>query len=371
MFAAVGTFFPFATLYLQTAGWSGTSIGIYSAIGPFVALLVQPIWGLIGDSMGDARRLFSILMAITASITAIFGFLPVSGVFFGFAILLGLFQAPLHPILDSLAVSTLGEGRQGIGRSRLWGSVAFALVSMGMGSVFDIFPRSIFWVNAGLGLLVILAVRSLPPAAARAEGPKFDLSGLKRIMSRKMLLFLGAVFFMQLGHATAMSFLSIVMAQRGASSTYVGYAWSLTAIIEIPMFLASGYFLRRFGPERLLVFSAFYSAIRIFVFNAAATPGLMVFTHALDGIAFPLMIVSAILIVFDLVPDDLKTTGQTTYAAAANTLPRLIGALLGGRILDIAGPSTLYILCGIVTLIGAVFLLVWQRTHASSRPALP
>ncbi len=364
MFAALGSFFPFATLYLQTSGWSGTSIGIYSAVTPLVALLAQPMWGLAGDTMGDVRRLFCILMAISASVLAIFGFLPVTGVFFLLAVLLGLFQAPLHPIMDSLAVSTLGEGRREIGRTRVWGSVSFAVMSMVVGLVFDIEPRSIFWIYATFGLFVIAAVHSLPRTSTRAEGPKFELGGLSRIMSRKMALFLGCVFIMQLGHATALSFLSIVMVQRGASSAFVGYAWSLTAVIEIPVFLASAYFLRRFGPERLLVFSAFYSAIRLFAFNAAPTPMLMVITHSLDGIAFPLMLVSAILIVFDMVPEDLKTTGQTPYAAVANTLPRLLGSLIGGRLLDLAGASTLYTICGIVTLFGAFCLLAWQRSHA-------
>ncbi len=366
LFAAMGSFFPFITLYLQEAGWSGTAIGIYSAIGPLVGMLIQPVWGLVGDAMGDARKLFSLLMGITALTVLIFGFFPVTGIFFLFGVLLGLFQAPLNPIMDSLAVSTLGEGRFGLGNTRLWGSVSFALVSMFIGSAFDWNPRVIFFVHAALGGLVIAAVMSLPSAAALGlPAAKLQLSGITEALSRPMVLFLAAVFVLQLGHTSAMSFLSVVMAQRGAPSNIIGYTWSLTALIEIPVFIGASFLLARFGPAKLLVFSAVFTSARIFLFVAAPTPETMLMAHALEGFAFPLMLVSTILIVFELVPEHLRTTGQTLYGAVGQTLPRLVGGLAGGRILDLASASTLYIICGIVTLLGAVCLWLWQQAHGS------
>lgn len=117
--------------------------------------------------------------------------------------------------------------------------------------------------------------------------------------------------------------------------------WSVTALIEIPVFLLSGKLLTRFGPERLLAFAGFFATVRIALFVLAPTLWTMLAAHALDGFAFPLMLVSTILIVFDLVPEQLKTTGQTVYAAVGQTLPRLVGGLAGGRILDLASPATL------------------------------
>ena len=96
-FASLGSLLPYITLYLDAAGWSGISIGIYAAIGPLVTFLTQPLWGYVGDLWGNLPRLFAILALASALSVFVFAFLPVSSVFFVLAVLVGLFQGPLSP----------------------------------------------------------------------------------------------------------------------------------------------------------------------------------------------------------------------------------------------------------------------------------
>ena len=59
---------PFIVIYLQQAGWTGFSIGLFSAIGPLLAFLTQPLWGLVSDAWGNVRLLYVILGAATAGL---------------------------------------------------------------------------------------------------------------------------------------------------------------------------------------------------------------------------------------------------------------------------------------------------------------
>lgn len=369
-FAGLGTFLPFITLYLQRGGWSGTYIGLFNGITPLIAILSQPLWGLAGDAAGDARRLFVILMAVCGGGTLLFALPPVSFVFFLLAVWLGLTQAPLNPILDSLAVSSLGPERSRLGQARLWGSVSFAAISLVVGLLFQQTPRIIFPLYALLGLLTAAAASRLPQrAAAATTRTRFNLAGLRQVLSRKFLALMGCIFLLQLGHLTVLGFLSVTMIQKGATSAHVGYAWSFTALVEIPVFLSTRKFLARFGPVRLLSVGGIVTALRIFVFTAAESPWAMVAAQAIDGLAFPLTLVSIILLVDSLVPDQFKTTGQTIFAVAGSALPRFVGGTVGGQLFDLLGHSTLFVLCGIVTLIGACCTALWNHYfHAIRRP---
>ncbi|MDI9411966.1 MAG: MFS transporter [Bacillota bacterium] len=161
-FALSGTFIPFIFIYLQSEGWSGVSIGIYSAIGPLVAFLVQPIWGYIADRRGRLPLMFAVLILLSGAIISIYKNVPVGPAFYVLAILLGIFQNPLNPMIDSMSIRALGEQKNSWGLTRLWGSLGFAVSSFIMGKVFTDSPALIF-TSYGVGtIFVALAIFVMP-----------------------------------------------------------------------------------------------------------------------------------------------------------------------------------------------------------------
>ena len=328
-FMSIAAFSPFITLYLQNAGWSGFQIGLYSAVGPLVTFLTQPFWGLVSDAWGNIRLLYALLLFSTGVITISFRFLPVTAVFPVLPVLLGITQGPLNPMLDSMAIQLLGDDRNNLGRTRLWGSISFAFVSFIMGSLFSRDSSAIFYGYTLTAFFAALMIFQIPAhrldGGVRRTQVDFRWNSIRRILSQRFITFLGAVFLLQLSHHMALSFLSIVMADRGATSTLVGYAWSFTAIVEIPVFFISTRLLQNYEPEKLLAAAGFITTLRLGLFSVSHDPWLMVFTHAIDGLAFPLIMVSLVLIVDKLVPTELRTTGLTVQSAVSITLPRLLG----------------------------------------------
>jgi PPP family 3-phenylpropionic acid transporter len=361
---------PFIVIYLQQAGWTGFLIGLFSAIGPLLAFLTQPLWGLVSDAWGNVRLLYVILVAATAGFVLIFGFFPVSQAFFALAVLMGLTQGPLTAMLDSMAVQTLQKNSNRIGQARLWGSLSFATLALIMGAIFEKHSTAIF-----PGFVLASAFAALVGAISPAEGstlnrPDFRLSSIKHAINRPFLFFLGCAFLLQMGLSLTMPFLSLVLLERGASSSVVGYTWGFTALVEIPIFAVTAKLLRRRRPEQLIVTAGVINTLRMLLFAFTPNPWLLVAIHAMEGLAFPLITVSVVLLVDELVEPAFKTTGFTLQAACAYTLPRFLGSIWGGRIMDLFGGTGLFLLGAASTALGTAAMALWRAKFGTPSQSL-
>ncbi len=358
---------PFVVIFLQQAGWTGFEIGVFSAIGPLLAFLTQPLWGLVSDAWGNVRLLYILLLAATAGSVAVFGFLPVSALFFALAVLMGITQGPLSAMLDSMAVKALQEHSSRIGQARLWGSLSFAIVVLVMGTVFDRNNAAIFPAFVLTSCLAIAVSLSMPAQDSSLRQPDFRLGSIRQAVSRPFLFFLGAAFLLQMGNSTVMPFLSLVLVERGASSALVGYAWGGTALVEIPVFAITAKLLRRHRPEQLLITAGLINTLRMFLFAFTPNPWLLVFIHAIEGLAFPLITVGLVLLIDELVKPEFKTTGFTLQAACSHTLPRFLGSVWGGRIMDLFGGTGLFLVGAAITALGTAAMGLWW-TKFRDRP---
>ena len=364
-FASIGALMPYITLYLSAGGWGGVQIGIYMAIGPLVTFVTQPLWGYLGDLWGNLPRLCALLVLLAGASALTFAFLPVSPVFFVLAILLGLFQGPVSPMLDSMGVRILGQRKNRWGLTRLWGSIGFAAVSLAIGNYFAQIPKLPFLGYALVSLLTMFVVLRLPfqwkPGQARLRG--FQFSGLKDVLKGPFLTFLVAMFLLQLGHFMQSDFLSLVMTDRGASSTIVGLAWSSTALVEIPIFLMTIRLVERFSAERLVVWSGFLIVLRLVLFAFTYDPLLMLLVHGIKGITTAAVLASVVLIVDRLVPEEYHATGFTLNTAFTATLPQFLAGLMGGRIYDVWGGTALSLIAAAAALAGTAAFMLWLRAR--------
>jgi len=55
LFFAVGTFFPYLSVFYRSVGLSFEGIGVITALTGFVAVVAAPVWGAAVDRLRDAR----------------------------------------------------------------------------------------------------------------------------------------------------------------------------------------------------------------------------------------------------------------------------------------------------------------------------
>lgn len=163
-----------------------------------------------------------------------------------------------------------------------------------------------------------------------------------------------------------LNFLSVVMTDRGASSALVGLAWSITAIVELPVYFRSEGFITRFSPERVLIGIGLFKAVRFALFAISYHPIAMLIVHATVGIGYALLTAALIILVDQIIPTEYHATGFTLYVAFTTTLPHLVGGLLGGKIYDLWGGTALYFASALTTFLGVFAFYSWY--HSVRKP---
>src|SRR5690606_12080279 len=63
IYAAHAIYNTFLPLYFDDIGFSSVQIGTILSLGPFIAMLAQPIWGALSDRAKTKNRILLILIA--------------------------------------------------------------------------------------------------------------------------------------------------------------------------------------------------------------------------------------------------------------------------------------------------------------------
>ena len=225
-------------------GCREAEIGWLASIPPLVALTANPVWGAVADRWQIHRIVLATCAfgagTVSLLILAANGFWSLMVV----VVLLSFFRTPIGSLMDSTVMDMARKIGAHYGRQRVWGSVGFVLVTLGLGQAIK--PDSmhiVFWVH---GLLLAVVVVSLglrlPIASRTGQVPMWR--GLRQLAGRRSYItFLGAIALLGVGTSSYANFLGLHIMGLGGDERMAGLAWSANAIAEIPiMFLGARWF---------------------------------------------------------------------------------------------------------------------------------
>lgn len=358
VFFGFGALYPMLGIYFDGLGLTGSQIGMIMSVGPIVAIIAQPLWGMLVDRYQNPRIILTVTNLLTG-ITAL-GFL-ISENYFLFLImaaLLSLFQSAIVPISDSMTLSY--AKREGIeyGSIRLWGALGFAVAVWISGMVIELtVTSSIFYLFAFSLLISTWFARQMPE---EAESLKVDLrTGLAKLIKIPPYLIFLLSTFLIFGPINANNFyFGIYYTSIGGTVAGVGLVFLFAAGSEAPFMRMAGYFIRRHGLIVILVVASILSASRWFFFYLEPGTTWILIVSIVQGISVGFYIPAAVQIVRDLTPDDVKVTGMSIYASIGNGLGTMTCTFIGGYIYEYYSIAHTYLFFSVATGIG-VLLLGW------------
>ena len=360
-FAAVGVYFTFLNVYYKQAGLSGAQIGFIGMASGIAGIAGSFVWGYLSDRTGRHREFIAVgavgalLVAQLIPLVALARLPDPFAVYVVLGCVGGLMTSSTSALVDSTALALLGSNRQAYGRYRLGGSVGYIVATVVSGFVFDLVGY--LWMFPAYGLLMAC----FGFAALRLPRRDVHLSGTGRheigsmIRQPDWLILIGSVFLLWIAYFASMQFMGIVLKSMGASDPLIAVAAVIGAVVELPFMAYSGPLIQRFGPARLLWFSILLQAIRFALLSQMQAPAWALVINLLNGPGFVLFWNSALILVARLAPPGLAATAQGFFASTIS-LAGLLGASLGGVLLDQLGPGGLYlILTAFCLASGAVF----------------
>ncbi|MFT6143854.1 MAG: PPP family 3-phenylpropionic acid transporter [Myxococcota bacterium] len=357
---------PYLSAVLADKGVSDQNIALYMAILPLAAIFAAPAWSWIADRQGSARTLLTVT---TLGTTAGLGLLAASVhpllLVAGLAVY-AISRAPQTPIVDALALRSLGNGGRDYGRVRLWGSVAFLIVAYAAGWVRTVWGVGPIVIGAVLLTGTIVSSRMLPHSTERVPKPK--LSELVAVFARgtSALLTVSCIL-----HGLSLTFYNNFMARHietiGLPSSVMGTVVVVGVGTEVAVMALSPWLLDRVRPSRLLLF-AFLASVPRWLGTAHITDAtLLIALQSLHGLSFGLFWVAAVPAFARHSSPSVARSAQAVLTATAFGIGPLLAVPIAWVLLADHPPASLYEAGAIASALAA--LVMAPVALRRSRPA--
>lgn len=369
-FATIGTLIPYWGLYLQAQGYSVQQIAVVIAVIMSTKVISPYLWGWIADRTG--RRMRIIRIASFLSLVIYFGiFISLDYHWVIFVMLLfSFFWNANLPQFEAVTLRHLNKNTQRYSAIRLWGSVGFVLLVIGLGVAFDEYGIEVFPIVFSLLLLCIWVCSFLVPDKEKVLGGGSEVSLRSILCQRQVLLFLFVCFLLQVSHGPYYAFYSIYLEQHDYSRVLIGQLWALGVIAEIIIFLVMSQLLNRWGIKLLLVVSLLLTAIRwLMIGYFVDSLPLLIVAQCFHAASFGVFHAVAIHLVHHFFPDSVQGRGQALYSSLSFGLGGAVGALYSGFSWESLGSTATFQIAAISAFVAMLLTLVCMRS-LSSQPAI-
>ena len=367
--ATDATILPFIPLYLFERGFSASMIGVVLAAAALASFVAGPAWAYVADrSLGSER---TVVIAGTLAAILALSLLVVNTALAIGAVTVGLWvvRAPAMSLFDAITLQRLGvDGRGGYARVRMWMSAGWAVSVVVAGGLYQVAGlRLMPLVYAPMALLVALwvwRVLAQGVAGGRIEAASPLPRGLPLgVMPLALVAFLVSALLLFSAFAATYNFVTLQIDLLGGGLFLIGAAAAFQALTEIPT-MAYTHVLMRFLTHRMLWVAGV--AVCVIVFGAWAfitDPLATALMKLVLGVGFALTYVASVLIADDVAPSGLRATTQSLVKAVSGGLAPTLGALGGGFVYGVIGPSAMFMTAAAFAVGAGVVALVALPRH--------
>ncbi|OBZ12141.1 maltose permease [Bacillus sp. FJAT-27264] len=361
---AGGSFGSYLTLLLVHNGLDSSQIGMLMATGTLIAIVIQPMWGIISDRYNQTRLVLILSVAVPAVLAVFYQ----SEYFFVLLLvytIATIFSSTQAPIADSYAIAAANRVGSSYGSIRLMLSIGAALGGYLGGRYITAFSVSTIWLPFMLfNLVAVLIALTLPKQAEENHMMSQSFSqGVRKLLgNRVFLVFLGGSFLVNQTMAAFGTYFVLAFKTVGGSTSSAGIALFIASVTNVPSMLYASKVIRRLGRERTLLIGALIYVLRWGIQVAFPYPSVMIGVQVLHGLSFGLFYISAVEYVSQITSADMQATGQSVFSMVFSGFAGIVGNLLNGFLLNQGGVMAMNIACMVSSAAGAVLLIYVSRS---------
>ena len=366
-FGVMGAFLPYFNLYCYKIGFDGVKIGNLAAARQVAMVIFPLIWGTLADRFKARRPIF--IVASFASAVVWGGLLLTADYKWMLLIvtIYGVFYAPLIPFLEAFTMDILGGHKKSYGRTRLWGSIAFISMVLGLGWVIDRFSiKIILGVIFGGSLLQSLVAIGIPNV--NLKNILSFSQGVKYVFHGRFIIFMISAFIMLLSHGAYYGFFSIHLNKLGYSTTFISGCWALASTAEIGAMVFSDRIFKRFSLKTVIIFSFLMAVIRWTVLYRVDGPLAILVSQLTHAVTYGTFHMASILYVDQLIPKEVKTLGQGINNALTYGLGLMVGFYISGNLYEHFGTPFLFAASAILALVGGLVFAGFEVLRPRPKP---
>lgn len=381
-----GVICSFASVFLLDRGYSNTEIGIILAIGNIFAVILQPIMGDLADR---SRKIsfFGFMEMMTALLMVLTVFLLVlqkkSGILMFVYVMAFGWMNIVQPFCNAMNRKLSETGVYiNFGACRAIGSLTYSIMCFFLGSLVERFGVNVLPVTGEVVLIlflttVVIVAKSFRKAMAeKSDGTKSAASGslgpqetkaadsdeeeinLPMFVKRnKMFLVLClGVLGLYYTNSVLNTYMAQIAESVGGDNGDIGRIFSILALMEIPTMMFFDRINKRFRTRTLMKFSAVAFVFWILICFLAENVMTLILAQFIQPFSFALFLPSIVRFIDDIMSKGEAVKGQTMFTTTT-TMAAVFASLIGGVILDAAGPKMLTLTAACVTAVGAAVVV--------------
>lgn len=353
--------------YLSRIGYNPMERGILISSYAITTIIFQLVFGVLSDKYKTVKKLCIVAVMAFAVFTYLFYSLETK-MFILHMILIAM-SAGLANLnfgyLDNWLFTFGEKARDQFSFIRAFGSIGWASASIVIAKLLNEFGYN------GLGLIIILITIMLlglmflieeGVKSSQNKSEKIAMDDIKELLSNKKYILAIVILFLVYCAGTANS-TTIVdkMLQLGATNADIGYKWTISGLVEIPVYIYGSFFLTRLGAYKLLSISAFTVTLQFILFGMSNSVNSMVLLSVFQIITGPMMMLASRILIYEFSSEKLKSTGLLLALSIYSGLSAFIMPSIGGAITNYFNVNTtIYIVAGIAA-IGFLLSLVLKK----------
>ena len=370
-FSSIAVVAPYLQVILRNKGFSASRIGLLLGFYE-VSGIVGPLFvGWLAERIGRYRILMLVLSLFVGGILFLLGLSSSAVCSAAFIVLFGFFYRPIPSLQGALSSRVLYDPAKNYGRVRIWGSIGFVFISLGIqvsGLLDTPSTLKITLLFGAVSGMLFLSTLSLPETKDTKHNPdEIDTQGDTSLFYGLKLPFFVALlsaFFIKMGLTGYYSFFSLFVRDTYSVHSVSGI-WAIGALAEMPMILYGNRLVSRFGSAAMLILAISGAALRMFVYASGAPMGIVVAAQVFHAFSFGLIHITVVSVINHTVPAERRAFAMSLYGGIGFGLAGFIGSSLNGLILDSRGFSVMFLFSGLVTLIPLAAVIPFRKKIAS------
>ena len=370
-----GSWLPLIALYLTRAlHFSGTEIGWIFATQAIASVAALFISGQIADRYLPTDRFLALSHLVGGLAMLALAYQETFWPFLVVMLVYMLAYVPTLSLTNAICFHHLKDAQKEFGRVRLWGTIGwiaaswpFVFILRGKeGPTLDAALGSIF-VVAGIASLALaafcLALPKTPPATQVAQ-KNAPFAAIKLLAVPSIAVLFVVTFLDALVHQCYFQWTSPFLARIGVPENMIMPAMSLGQISEIATMAGLGYFLKRLGWRRIMVFGILGHVFRFAIYSLGGPVWLVVGSNLVHGFTYAFFFAAVYIFVDEKFPQDSRASAQSLFNFLILGLGPFVGSLLWGRLGDVytsAGVvdySRLFLVPAGIGLVAAIILFI-------------
>jgi OHS family lactose permease-like MFS transporter len=378
------SYWSFVVVFLSTAGFTDSRIGVWMAIACVPSLFFNSINGLLCDKLNTIKKIFIPFYIVEALSAALFFWIANDVWMILFLVTTSTLCISTSTMIDSWVLQSSDENRKKYHVIFICNPLGYATGALAVGFLVEKLGYNVIPITfLALGAILLVFIFSLKDIDVR-QGKTLSAQELEdtRITPAKFKIMLtDSRFILLIVMMTILWFCQYVVAYYaplkildvGGTEGQIGLFYSIPLYAELGIYFILERVMRHskkiFTLNMVFVMvSASMLIVRSFLVGWADTSIIIIFVGVFQIFVTPIIMTAPKLLIFAIAPKGMRSTYQLTAVGIYINLSQILASLIGGKWCEVFGYTTAYYLVAAVAVAGLVTTLIFYKVAQKNNP---